>query len=106
MKHNQEFSRINRKYSVVLETYLGIKKGELKITRDDLTISGYLTILNHCLPISGEITPDGGCFFTGSYITLLNKVNFKAKGSLTNEYVDLILQDPKNSFRLAGIART
>ena len=95
----------NQKYSVILETFLGIKKGELKISQNQSNITGYLSILNHCLPIKGKIDTDGRCNFTGSYITLLRKVNFQAVGSVSENYVDFILSDPKNTFRLAGIAK-
>ena len=95
-----------QKYSVALETYLGIKKGELKVSRKKSTITGYLSILNHCLPISGDITPEGRCNFIGSYETLLRKVNFQAIGSITDEYADFVLLDSRNSFRLAGVAQS
>lgn len=90
-------------YSVRMKTPIGIKKGTMTVLRDGKKICGELNILSHCEPFEGSIAEDGSCVLSGTIVTLIRMIHYRATGIITADELKLFVADGNNLFEITGI---
>lgn len=93
-----------RKYTISMQTPIGVKHGELSAITKQNKITGTIEILEHIGPFEGVIESDGNCVINGKIISLMKTIEYIATGKITNEDVCLQLKSEKNSFVISGVA--
>lgn len=94
----------NVKYNVVMKTPVGLRQGIIDLCIVENRISGTIDILGHIEPLEGYIDSKGKCIISGRIITLMQTIQYKAVGQISQSRIDLKLQGEKNVFYLTGIA--
>lgn len=91
-----------RRYHITMHTPLGTRCGTMSVMQKGRLLKGMLDILNHMEPFCGTIEKNGDCLFSGRLVTLMRSVEYSAKGNISPESVNLILQGERNCFHLYG----
>lgn len=91
-------------YDVRLRTPIGLKKGQMTVTRNKGRISGTLDVLKHKEDFGGTIDEEGNCELSGKMVTLMQTINYDATGVMTDDRVELLLIDGCRVFEIKGEA--
>lgn len=70
-------------YRVELQTALGPRQGVLELEQQAQTLCGVLELLGRRTRCSGICLPDGTSELSGQIQTLLNTLDFRARGHIT-----------------------
>lgn len=91
-------------YNVCMNTPLGVRMGNLRVSSLTGVLDGTLHLLGKVTPVSGEADQYGSCHLNGDIITLVQTIPFTAKGKLTPHAVSLLLHTDWGEFELNGTA--
>ena len=91
------------RYTVVLHSPLGERRGKLYLTLSAEEVQGSLTLLSHTTRVAGTCT-EGICLLTGELHTLLHSIPWQGEGRLDSKSLDLRLHGLRGSYRLTGVA--
>ncbi|WP_432649784.1 hypothetical protein [Huintestinicola sp.] len=95
------------KYSVTLDTQLGVKCGTL--TRyaeyNRGSESGYIEILGGKNPYLAKIEPTGKCSISGTLKTIVSKYNFRGDGYIYPDKLEITLFDGKTRLLMKGVIK-
>ncbi|MGN0575745.1 MAG: hypothetical protein ACI4J2_06905 [Ruminococcus sp.] len=92
----------NYRYSIVLSTPIGEKKGIMTFDTFHDKIDGSLFIMRNENYFCGIIKSDGKCNISGSIKTLAGNVNYHAEGYIDEYTVTLVLNTGKRKFIISG----
>lgn len=65
-------------YSVVLQSQLGPRAGELLLQEDAQVVSGFLSLLGHCNRFSGSVLQSGKYLISGALRSPVDKESYDA----------------------------
>lgn len=92
------------KYSITLNTPMGIKKGTLiryaEYNRD--AESGYIEALGKKNPYLAKVRPDGECSMTVTLKTIIRDHNFCGSGYIYPDKLDITLHGGKANLLMQG----
>ena len=89
------------RYSVTLETPIGIRHGVMTAQTDDSSVTGVLHIMQADNPFNGEIIGNI-CHIRGKLKTLVSSVSYTAEGILDSKCISLELITAKHQLILRG----
>lgn len=89
-------------FKVCMQVPLGEREGWLRIRERNGVLSGYLDLLGHSEPLSGEIEPDGQCTISGRIRSLVRAMDYTATGTIWEGRVFLIVHTQKAVFQMTG----
>ncbi len=91
-----------RMYNIVLQTEIGERLGQLKVSICDGKLKGMLYLLGKEHECSGTVDEQGKCEFWGTLVTLKNKFNYIATGYLRSSELLMTLKYKTRSYLLKG----
>lgn len=91
-----------RIFKVCMQVPLGAREGYLRFQEREGSVSGYLDLLGHCEPFSGELRPDGQCTISGRISSLVRAMDYTAAGTIWDGQVFLIVRTQKAAFQMTG----
>lgn len=91
-----------RCYKIEMQTPMGIKSGTIRVMTENGIVKGYLNVMNHTTPLSGNIDEEGYCKLTGSIVTLMQTVSYEASGKIEEDKISLVIYGGRNVFQMVG----
>lgn len=91
-----------RIFKVCMQVPLGEREGWLRIQERSGVLSGYLDLLGHSEPLSGEIEPDGQCTISGRIRSLVRAMDYTATGTIWEGRVLLNVRTQRAAFQMTG----
>lgn len=76
-----------RTYAVRLSVPLGARNGTMLLREQDGSIDGWLELMRHRNPLSGQLKPDGSMTLFGCIQTLISRNAYTAKGSRSGTHI-------------------
>lgn len=92
------------KYNIRMETPLGLRLGTMSFVTEQYKVSGYLDVLQHSEPFSGEIDGNGNLKISGKIVTLVQTIPYVATGKMSVHSLYLILRGGQSEFEINGVA--
>lgn len=92
-------------YDIQMLTPLGKRYGQMRVESSDGHISGNLSLLGVSQPIDGTINSDGSCEFCGILVTMLNTIEYCAKGMIGQDSIRFSMSGKGKTFDVTGILR-
>lgn len=97
MQENEEIT-----YDITMQTYLGAKKGFIRVQNHGGVLNGTVDILKHTEPFTGTIDENGNFSISGTMVTLMRHTDITATGTITPDGIQLTVQDGRNTFPVTG----
>lgn len=92
-------------YDIQMLTPLGKKYGQMHVESQNGRLSGMLSLLGESQPIDGRVQSDGRCEFSGRLITLLNTIEYCAKGTINSDQIQFSMEGRGKVYPVTGIRR-
>lgn len=89
-------------YHIFVETPLGLRTGKMTFEVNDKKVNGRLEILGKTEQFEGVRKTNGEVEITGSITLATRKIQYKGKGTLEEEHVELELEGGRNRLKLRG----
>jgi len=89
-------------YELEMEAPLGRRRGNLELIIEKNWINGYLTMFTRTVPIRGGGLTGNQITFEGDMITVMNRLPYKAKGTISLSGVELTLTTDKGEYPVKG----
>ncbi|MGN0638516.1 MAG: hypothetical protein ACI4J0_09095 [Huintestinicola sp.] len=95
------------KYTITLDTQMGVKKGILTRYAEKTlgSESGYIEILGEKNPYLAKIEPNGKCSMSGTLKTLVSNFDFRGDGYIYPDKLEIILRNGKSSLLMQGVIK-
>ncbi|MGN0529209.1 MAG: hypothetical protein ACI4IE_08755 [Eubacterium sp.] len=93
---------VNITYNIKMQTPIGVRIGKMIACRKKQKLIGYLDILKHKEPFTGEMSKDNGCIIDGYLMTLMKTISYTATGTISDESLELEVFCGKNKFHITG----
>lgn len=93
---------MSRTYNIIMITLMGKKYGRLMLCENGDQVTGILDILGHQNMISGTLSPEGQCSFSGELVTPIRNIAFLAEGRASASGINLVLRTNKNVMPVSG----
>lgn len=95
------------KYSIILYTQLGEKKGTLTRYTDcgNNSEKGIIEILGSGNPYLAHIEPNGKCSISGTLKTIVRDYGFHGDGYIYPDKLEVTLYDGKSSLLMKGVIK-
>lgn len=92
-------------YDIQMLTPLGKRYGQMRLESSDGHLSGMMSLLGVTQPIDGTVRSDGSCEFSGRLITLLNTIEYCAKGMIAQDSIQFSIAGKGRTFDVTGTLR-
>lgn len=89
-------------YELEMEAPLGRRRGNLELIIEKNWINGYLTMFTRTVPIRSGVLTGNQITFEGEMITVMNRLPYKAKGTISLSGVELTLTTDKGEYPVKG----
>lgn len=89
-------------YQIQMRTPIGDRWGTMTVVIDGRRVSGRMNLLGQAQPFEGEMDSYGNCQITGTLTTLVRVFRFTARGKILADYLELVMPDGRNYFRITG----
>lgn len=90
------------RYDLNMQTPLGRRRGKLELIIEKNWINGCLTMFTRTVPIRSSVLTGNQISFEGEMITVMNRLPYKAKGTVSVSGVELTLTTPKGEYPVLG----
>lgn len=92
-------------YDIQMLTPLGKRYGQMRVESSDGHLRGMLSLLGASQPIDGTVKADGSCEFCGRLVTMLNTIEYCAKGMIGQDSIQFSIAGKGRTFDVTGILR-
>lgn len=90
------------RYHVELHTTLGVRQGVLELEQQEQTLRGTLELLENRTRCTGVVLADGTSVLSGQIQTLLNILDYRARGRITSEGLSMQLWVGDDCYSMTG----
>ncbi len=92
-----------RKYDVILYAPIGERSGELLLRTEGGSVRGELKILRRSIELTGIIREDGSLEVEGELVTLMRRIPYSAEGRMSGDDIQMTLHAGRSTYELTGI---
>ena len=95
-----------RIFQITMKVPLGERPGKMRWEEEGGSLSGFLEIMGHKNPFSGQMSSEKIIKIEGTLVTLIRNIPFSAEGMIENGHLKMAITEVRHTYSLEGVEIT